>query len=103
MATVKTYRALVALKVGPDDERFNGDLVPEAANWPNVDVYVRAGKIEVVWVDEAEVRKVLGKRPAPASSPTPAKKSAVKKPARKIARKTTKKEIENHGIIEEAV
>lgn len=102
MATVKSYRALVALKVGPDDVRNFGELIPEAVGWPNVDTYVRAGQIEVVWVDEAEVKKVVGKRPTPASSPT-AKKTVTKKPTRKIARKTTTKETENNGIIEEAV
>lgn len=109
MATVKCYRALTALKIGPEDTRAFGDLVPEAADWPNPEVYIRAGQLEVVWVDEAEVKKFLWKGRTTASS-TPTKKIAVKKkttvtekkPVRKITR-TKAKEVVNHGIIEEAV
>lgn len=98
MATVKCYRALVALKISENDIRQFGDLVPEAADWPNTDTYVRASQLEVVWVDEAEVKKFL----ASVSSPTAKKTTAKKVATKKIVRKAPVKE-KSDGIIEEVV
>lgn len=108
MAAVKCYRAMSNLKVGPEDIRTNGDLIPEAMNWPNADVYVRAHQIEVVWVDEAEIKAwekqhktaAVSSDEVPASSPT-AKKRVIKKKPTTIKR--TSKEVVNSGIHEEAV
>ena len=52
---VKTYRVLKdGMKVGNSVRLYN-DLIPEAAEWPNKDVYLRAGHIEVVYLSEEEV------------------------------------------------
>lgn len=99
--TVKCYRALRSLKVGSSNREF-GDLVPEAEDWPNAEVYVRTGQMEVVWVDEDVVKKFQKDLAAAnavssddSSSPAPRKK--------RIVRKSAAKENSDVGIIEHAV
>lgn len=53
--TVKMYRVLKdGMKVGTSVRRY-GDFIPEAADWPNTDAYLRAKYIEVTYVSEEEV------------------------------------------------
>ncbi len=44
-----TYYALKPIQVG-NDMREAGDLVPEAAEWPFIESYVRDGKLAAVLV-----------------------------------------------------
>jgi hypothetical protein len=99
MATVKTYRATRALKVGEDDVRQYGDLVPEAASWENLRAYLASGYIEEVLVDEKDIPKV---KTAPVKKTTAKKSSAPTK--RRVVKKTSAaKKGKPSGIREEVV
>ena len=54
---LKTYRVVRGtLKVGDSVRQF-GDFVPEADSWPNKEVYLKTGYIEIVYVPNEEFKK----------------------------------------------
>jgi len=59
MAFVNTWRAVTVLRVGDSEgfvnDRYPGDLVPEAADWPNRNVYIHLGQLAAALVDETEL------------------------------------------------
>jgi hypothetical protein len=77
--TVHTYRALKDLKMG-DSIRGNGELVPEASDWPNVAVWIREGHIESTTCTQQEMDEFLK---SIAVKKTTEKKKVVKKSAAK--------------------
>lgn len=50
------------------EKRSIGELIPEAANWPNLRVYVDNKWIEKIPVDDPEVQAAMERATAPESS-----------------------------------
>lgn len=61
MTTVKTYKVRRRLQMQPGVWREAGELVPEAHTWWRVDSWEHTGQIELVDVDEAELRAAIDK------------------------------------------
>lgn len=85
--TVQTYRATRdGLKVG-DTVRNYGDLIPEAADWSNISVWIREGHIEPYAASGEEMaahekkfpKKQLAKKRVVAKKAAPAKKKRIVK------------------------
>lgn len=118
MATkqVKTYRVLhEGMKVG-NSVRHVGDLMPEAADFGNLRVYLSTRYLEEIWVDESVIedfKKELEEREKASQVPetsdadegedsgsvkTVTKKKVAKKTVKKSARK-----VKNNVIAERSV
>jgi hypothetical protein len=104
---VKTYRVThgEGLKVGDSVRQF-GELIPEASNWPNTNMYLAAHHIEVAFVDQSEIdefMKKVNKKPKAKKEPedgTTPKKRVTKKTTTK---KKIKKGVKKNGLAESSV
>jgi hypothetical protein len=87
---INTYRALKDLKMGPENSRAYGDLVPEAADWPNLGVWVREGYVEPYTCSAEEMaahEKKFGSAKTVAKKKVTVKKSAVAPAKKRVVRK----------------
>ena len=75
MPVIKTYKAVKPMKVG-NEERGFGDLVPEAASWPNTAVYLRSNYLEEVFIDKNDFDDLMKSQ---AEKFAPKKKRVVRK------------------------
>lgn len=92
---VKCWRALTPLKVGTSQLDF-GDLIPEAVDWPNIGLYLRAEQIETVFVTQEEIDESVANRTEieteepEVEEPKAGKKKSVKTAKRVVKRKKEK-------------
>lgn len=98
--TIQTYRATRdGLKVG-DTVRSFGDLIPEAADWSNLAVWIREGHVEPYAASgeemEAHRKKFPEKKPA-AKKRVVAKKAAPAKKKRVVKIKKGKSDVGSAG------
>lgn len=56
--TVKAYRALKQQNVA-GQVRHYGDFLPEATEWPNLAVWLRAGFVEETFIDSDELEAAI--------------------------------------------
>lgn len=99
--TVKTYRVIRdELKVG-HSVRHYGDLIPEAADWPNTAAYERSHYIEVVYVPKSELDAHYERVAEEARELAAAEEeqAEIPKPKKRVVRKKNKttKEISDGG------
>jgi hypothetical protein len=66
------------------ERRYPGDLIPEAATFPNLRVYVDNKWIEKIPVDDPEVVAIMEKATAPAPKPAAPEVTRVELPRRLV-------------------
>jgi hypothetical protein len=99
---VKSYRVLRdGMKVG-NSVRNTGDLIPEAANFENLAVYLRNNFVEKVYVSHEEIAEHEAKVAKELAKVEKKTKKTVKKPtAKKRVVKIAKKGVNSHGELAE--